>query len=126
MKTTYKRPTTSSGDLRTPIEFYRMTKNLDGEPGQMPTQPLFKCLAQVYGSSNKDTAILEAHGVKRGVTVKMRDTRGGYIPKNNDGVVVDDYRYKSANGDSIVWNVVDIRPDFEDDRFIVVVLGESE
>lgn len=126
METTYKRPTTSSGDLRTPIAFYQMTENEGIEPGEMPTKPLFECLGQAYAPSNKDNAILETHGVKRGVTVKIRDTRGGFFPKNNDGAVIDDYRYQNVHGENIVWNVVDVRPDFEDDRFIVVVLGESE
>lgn len=119
----YQRPKTTSGDLRIPVSFYRQTENPDGEPGEMPTKIVFECFAQVYGSSNKDNAILDAHGVKRGVTIKIRDTRGEYQPVNNDAVVISDYRYKDVHGDYIIWNIVDVRPDFEDDRFVVIVLG---
>lgn len=119
----YQKPKTTSGDLRIPVSFYHQTENPDGEPGQMPTEPVFDCFAQVYGSSNKDNAILDVHGVKRGVTIKVRDTRGEYQPAYNDSVVITDYRYKDSNGNYILWNILDVRPDFKDDRFVIVVLG---
>lgn len=33
-------------------------------------------------------------------------------------VTISDYRYRG-----IEWNVLEVRPDFDDDRFVTIVLG---
>ncbi|MFO1546674.1 phage head-tail adapter protein [Lactiplantibacillus plantarum] len=126
MQTHYQRPQTTSGDLRIPIWFYTQAENSGPEPGETPKELIYQCLGQVYGSSNKDIEILKSHSVKRGVTIKIRDTRGGYLPVNSDTVVIDDYRYKNSNNGNLYWNIIDVRPDFESDQFIIIVLGVAQ
>ncbi len=119
----YKRPSTGSGELRTPVGFYRNAPNDGPEPGEAILKQLYECYAQVYAPSNKDHAILSEHNTSRSVTIKIRDSRGQYVAENDDVCVIDDYRYIDSKGNNIVWNVIDVRPDFEDDKFVVIVLG---
>lgn len=126
MQTHYQRPQTSSGALRISIWFYTQVENSGPEPGELPKELVYKCLGQVYGSSNKDIEILKSHNVKRGVTIKIRDTRGGYLPVNSDTVVIDDHRYKNSDNSNIYWNIIDVRPDFESDQFTIIILGASQ
>lgn len=118
----YKKPTTSTGDLKTLVDFF-YTVPSGPEPTDSQGETLFTCLAQVYGSSMKDNSILETHGMKAGVTLKIRDTRGEFDPDNSMSVMIYDRRYLKDNGIPIIWNVVDVRPDFENDDYVVVVLG---
>lgn len=113
----------TSGDLRTPVYFYGQLPSDDGEPGDMPDTQVFMAFAQVYGASTKDTAILNSHEYSAGVTIKIRDTRGEFVPDpSKNTVVIDDYRYASVAD----WDILDVRPDFEDDAFTVVVLGNPK
>lgn len=123
VQTAYKRPSTGSGDLRTPVFFYRQNQNSGPEPGESVPELLYQCTAQVYGPSNKDRQILNDHDTSRAVTIKIRDSRGQYVADSKDICVIDDYRYVDSNGNNIVWNVINVRPDFEDDKFVVIVLG---
>ncbi|WP_231908580.1 phage head-tail adapter protein [Pediococcus inopinatus] len=123
IQTSYKRPTTGSGELRTPVSFYRNAPNDGPEPGETVLNQLYECYAQVYAPSNKDRQILNDHDTSRAVTIKIRDSRGQYVANNDDVCVIDDYRYIDSKGNNIVWNVIDVRPDFEDDKFVVIVLG---
>lgn len=112
-----------SGDLRTPVYFYEQTPNADGEPGEAPTLPIFMAWAQVYSASTKDNTILNAHEYTAGVTIKIRDTQGEFVPDpNKNSVYIDDYRYSNVED----WDIIDVRPDFEDDRFVVCVLGNPK
>ncbi|MHA3066578.1 head-tail adaptor protein [Lacticaseibacillus saniviri] len=115
----YKRPPVSTGDLRIPVQFLEQTPNEDGEPGDLPTKIVYKAWAQVYAPSQKDTQLLNAADLKEGVTIKVRDTRGEFLPQaDKHQVHIDDYRYQNKN-----WNVVNVRLDFENDAFLVIVLG---
>lgn len=123
IRTNYKRPETSSGDMRTPVFFYRQTPNDGPEPGEDSTEELYHCYAQVYAPSIKDREILKVNDTSLSVTIKIRDSRGQYVADNKDTVTIDDYRYKEKDGSTLVWNIIDVRPDFEDDKFVVMVLG---
>lgn len=112
-----------SGDLRTPVTFYEQTPNDGWEPGNVPTKEVFQAWAQVYGASTKDNVILNSHSYTAGVTIKIRDTQGEFVPSpTKHTVYIDDYRYKDVQG----WDIIDVRPDFEDDRFVVLVLGNPK
>lgn len=112
----------TSGDLRTPVYFYAQSPNDNGEPGNQPRAQVFMAWAQVYGASNKDVAILNTHDYTAGITIKIRDTQGEFIPDpNKNTVIIDDYRYKD-----VVWDITDVRPDFKNDQFVVLVLGNPK
>ena len=118
----FKAPKTTTGDLHTWVDFKRSEPNDGPEPGPPTLSQLFGCFAQVYAPSNKDMTILADHETKRGVTIKIPDPQSEYIPDNKDVVIIDDYRYVDEDG-QIAWNIVDVRPDFEDSKLIVIVLG---
>ena len=69
----------------------------------------------------KDMEILSVKGTKEGLTIKIRDPHEDYIALNTDFVKVDDYRY----GTEKEWNIVDVSFDFEDNRFVKIVLGAT-
>ncbi|KRO17411.1 hypothetical protein [Lacticaseibacillus saniviri] len=115
----YKKPKVTSGDLRIPVQFLEQTPNDDGEPGDMPTKVVYNSWAQVYAPSQKDSQLLNVADRKDGVTIRIRDPRGEFIPTpDKHQVFIDDYRYKNRN-----WDVVNVRMDFENDAFLVIVLG---
>ncbi|WP_274804930.1 phage head-tail adapter protein [Lacticaseibacillus rhamnosus] len=124
---TFKVKSTTSGDLRTFVMFYRQAPNCEGEPGDLPVRKVYEGWAQVYAPSQKDLTFLNSANVKEGVTIKIRDPHGDpelgsetpFIPSSSDyQVYIDDYRYKNKT-----WNIVDVRQDFENDEFVVLVLG---
>ena len=118
MKIPYKRRKVNSGDLRTPVTFYEQTPNDDGEPGNMPTVAVFDAWAQVYGASEKDRTYLSTNDKSEAVTIKIRDPGAEFVPRaDTQTVSIDDYRYQNKD-----WNIKNVRPDFENNEFIVIVL----
>ena len=118
MKLPYKKPKVRSGDLKTVVTFYKIKRD-SFEPNDSTEEQLFECFAQVYGPSQKDLTILTTNDAKEGVTIKIRNTKGEFIPDNTMVVTIDDYRYLGK-----IWNVKDVRPDFETDKFDIIVLGD--
>ena len=116
----YKKPKIDSGDLRTKVEFWRKTGS-GPLPGSSTEKKEYECMAQVYNPSMKDMEILSVKGTKEGLTIKIRDPHEDYLPLNTDFVKVDDYRY----GIEKEWNIVDVSFDFEDNRFVKIVLGAT-
>lgn len=110
---------TSNGDLKTPVIFYSATSDdtLDGR--DIKFEQLYKALAEVYNPSSKDIAIATDKGVKAQYTIKMRDPLSAYIPKNDHLVDISDYRISAKK-----LGIVDIRPDFVQRDFVVIVVGE--
>ena len=114
------RPT--SGQLRTLATFYEQSSGDSYEPGEQPTVPAAKAWAQVYAASTKDRTILSDNDRTSGITIKIRDTRGEFVPDpSKNTVILDDYRYQNVE-----WNIVDVRPDFDSDSFIVCVLTNAQ
>lgn len=116
----YKKPKIDSGDLRIKIEFWRKTGS-GPLPGSSKKEKKYECMAQVYNPSMKDLEILSVKGTKEGLTIKIRDPHEDYLPTNTDFVKVDDYRY----GTEKEWNIIDVSFDFEDNRFVKIVLGAT-
>lgn len=117
----YKIPKTTAGDLNIPVIFYQFVPRDGPEPGEEVKRELYRCNAEVYDPSMKDREILQSHETKLAVTIKIRDTRGQYLPTNQHHVEIKDSRYATK-----VWDVIDTRPDFKDDRFIIMILGCTE
>lgn len=114
----YKPPKTGAGELKTPVSFLK--KKASGPDPNAPEQPekLYNCTAEIYSPSIKDWEVMKANGVKQGVTIIIRDPLKTYIPKNHHLVEIEDFRYED-----ITWNIVEIRPDIQNNQFITLLLG---
>ncbi|MFC6170457.1 hypothetical protein [Loigolactobacillus jiayinensis] len=121
----FKKIAVNTGQLRTPIRFIGAAPNDGPEPGESGTELLFECLGLAYSPSAKDQDYLTSHGAKLGVTIKIRDTAGEYDPSAEHMAVIDDRRYYK-NGRPITWKIKQVAPDFEDNRFVKIVLGVDE
>lgn len=109
---------TTNGDLRTPVSFYT-SQTQDGLDGRdIHYEKTFFTFGEVYNPSLKDMEIASGHGVKATLTVKIRDPLKGYMPKNTHFVEIYDSRLNGTK-----WPIVDIRPDFQERDFLVIVLG---
>lgn len=118
----YKTPKINSGNLRTPVQFWSFIPNDGPEPGEEKREKLFECYCLAYNPSMKDMEILHEKGTKEGLTIKIRDPHQDYIPTNKHKVIVNDYRILPAGKE---WEILDVSPDFEDNRFIKIVLGAT-
>ena len=114
----YKGRKTDIGELRTPVRFYEYTSE-----GPYPSETnegveVFSCMAEVHDVSMKDIELMKTSNVDKGITIRIRDPLDTYQPKTNHYVVIDDFRYEG-----IEWNIEDVRPSFDDNKIIVIVLG---
>lgn len=122
----YKAPPIRTNQLNTPVSFFRVVENDGPEPGDSTTTQAFDCMCLAYEPSNKDRAVLNVNETKFGLTIKIRDTFGEYDPSNTDVVVVDDRRYLDANGQPIVWDIIEVSPDLENNQFVKIILGVTK
>lgn len=115
---TYQPPKTSNADLRTPVAFFS-SKVADGVDGRdVSYEQLYYTLGQVYAPSMKDMEIAIGMTMVAKMTVKIRDPLGSYEPDNRHFVEVLDQRQRGKK-----WQVVDIRPDYDNRDLLVVVIG---
>ncbi|WP_423771506.1 hypothetical protein [Lactiplantibacillus plantarum] len=122
----YNAPPIRTNQLNTPVRFFRTVKNLGPEPGRGQTEQVFECLGLAYDPSTKDREVLNVNEAKYGVTIKIRDTFGEFDPTTKDTVVIDDRRYLDATGQPIVWDVIQVAPDLENNAFVKIVLGVTK
>lgn len=115
----YKPPKTESGDLRTFVTFYDKQSN-GPEPSQSSGEKLFECTAEVYKPSMKDLEIMKANGTGKGVTIVIRDPLMDYVPTNKHKVTIHDRRFQDEE-----WEVTDVRPDLQNNKFITILLGAT-
>lgn len=114
----YEPPKVQSGSLRTPVVFFELTPAEGPEQGEDIKRVVHECFAEIYNPSMKDMEKLKTVNTKQAITINIRDTKGEYVPTNKDFVKIQDYRYKD-----ITWNIVEVRPDFENNAFITLLLG---
>lgn len=114
----YKPPKTGAGELKTPVSFY--DKKSSGPDPNAPEEliEVYKCTAEIYNPSMKDWEIMKVNGVKQGVTIIIRDPLQSYIPRNHHLVQLVDFRYED-----VTWEIVEVRPDIQDNQFITILLG---
>lgn len=115
----YKSPKTGAGELKTFVHFLK-SANSGPDPGGSNTNDLYSCTAEVYNPSMKDLEVMKANGSKKGVTIKIRDPLQDYQPSNKHKVKIDDFRYED-----IEWDITDARPDVQNSKFIIILLGAS-
>jgi hypothetical protein len=103
-KKSIKSETTHNGTLNTPVEFCS-TKVASGLHKHGTTNKVeYKAWAEIYNSSLKDIEILKSRGVKKSVTIIIRDPYGAYQTDNKHVVMIHSPRYAG-----VVWKIEDIR-----------------
>ena len=115
---------TGNGDLRTPVVFYaaQLREGLDGR--EMAYERVFMTFAEVYNPSMKDVELLRnqniqgGKGIRMGVTIKIRDPLSSFFPDTTHFVELIDQRWAGRK-----WEVVAVRPSFDERQFLTVVLG---
>lgn len=120
-KKSIKSETTHNGTLCTPVVFYQMKVSDDFYTSEQVYKKVYESWAEVYNPSNKDLEIMKSKGVKSALTIKIRDPLATYQPDNADMVELKDTRTLGKR-----WNIADIRPDFYNRNYIVILLnGDS-
>ncbi|RGC38211.1 phage head-tail adapter protein [Streptococcus gallolyticus] len=104
-KKSIKSETTHNGTLNTPVAFYS-TKVASGLHKRGTTNQVeYKAWAEIYNSSLKDIEILKSRGVKKSVTIKIRNPYGAYETDNKHVVEIHAPSYQG-----VIWKIEDIRP----------------
>lgn len=126
-KNKYVPKKTGSGDLRTPVSFYKYAPVDGPEPEENEMIKTYECFCEVYAASAKDIEILSTGSertqikivnTKNAVTIRIRDSFGEFYPSTEEYAELDDYRFKG-----IRFNVFDVRPDMVEQDFITVLLA---
>ena len=81
----------------------------------------FYTMGQVYSPSFKDIEIATGKSMKAKMTLKIRDPLSDYQPKNEHFVEVGDIRLGGKK-----WQIIDVRPDFDNRDFLIVVIGGGQ
>ncbi|MFU1594200.1 phage head-tail adapter protein [Streptococcus dysgalactiae] len=112
-----KKQKTGNGQLNTVIKFYTSTTDdtLDGRDTALKLA--YTTMGEVYNPSSKDIEIAMSRKVEAKMTLKIRDPLQDYYPENDHIVKIFDNRVTDDLG------VIDVRPDFTDRHFLIVVVG---
>lgn len=109
----YQRRETSTGDMKTPITFY---KKIDGGfmPGESPgNEKLYFCMAEMYQASIKDYEIVNTSNAEYVITILIPYPREDYIPQYDHFFEVDELMYRD-----VTFNLQSIAPK---DDFLKIV-----
>lgn len=109
--------TSRTGKLDHKVFFYKYVPRKGPEPGEEEKEILFRTRAEIYDPSIKDRTMLNSTEATKALTIVFRDPRGKYVPDNKDFVEIFDYRYAGVR-----WNIIDVRPDMTNNRFVTVLL----
>lgn len=121
----FEKKSLRTSDFKTPVTFFAQGGNDSPEPDSSGKIEVFSCFCHAYSPSNKDLTVLDAHGVKRGITIDIPASHGEFIADNSMTAIISDFRYVK-DGQYIEWNVIDPRLDIEDNFADKIVLGVSE
>lgn len=106
-----------TGKLNTKITFWEYKPSKGPEPGELQKKILYQTRAEIYDPSLKDLEILNGKGSKKALTMVVRDPGRKYVPNNKHYVEILDYRLEG------IWNIMDVRPDITENRFLTILLG---
>ena len=114
----YKQPEATNGDLRTPVTFYtsKVEDGLDGR--DVSFEKVFFTFAKAYSPSLKDIEISTGKSMVAKTTLKIRDPLTSYQPDVRHFVEVMDQRLQGKH-----WNIIDVRPDYDNRDFLIVIIG---
>ncbi len=115
----YKRPRVTSGDLRTPVTFYKEAP-YDGPlpDADTPGEPieLHKGYAKIDEVYRRDVEQAKANGTLSDLTITIRDTKGQYVPSNTHYFVIDADGYRNQK-----YEVKGVLPNFQNRDFVDIV-----
>lgn len=117
---TYTKPAVHSGDLRTPVTFYKYQAKEGLLPGEEEKEELFFSWAKVDSIWLKDLELAKQNGTQTDVTITIRDPQRDYIPKDGHYISIDDLHYKDKR-----YKVTEVQPDVKDRRFINIIAEKS-
>lgn len=112
----YKPPRVRSGDLRTPVTFYKDNPDEGPIPGGNQEEILFETWAKVDEMWLKDMETAKQNGTMSDITITIRDPLDDYIPTNKHYVSINDRIYEG-----IKYNIKHVQPDVQDRSFINIV-----
>lgn len=114
----YKKPELTNGELVTPVRFYasKIKSGLDGR-GTLNEEVYF-AFAKVSPPSVKDIEMASHVKMTAQATIRIRDPLDAYNPNRKDKVVIEDKREGGR-----FWNIVGIRPDYDDRNVLVIIIG---
>lgn len=108
----FQRRETSTGDMNTPVTFYKKTDD-DWMPGETTKEKLYFCMAEMYQASIKDYEIVNTTNAEYVITILIPAPRESYLPKYDHHFEVDELMYKD-----VVFNLQSIAP--KDDLLKIV------
>lgn len=116
----YRRPRISTGDMRTPVTFYKPGES----SGPLPTdtaapEEVYKAFAKIDEVYRRDVEQAKANGTLSDITVIIRDPRGSYVPSNLHTFKIDAEGYRDTE-----YHVKGVLPNFQDRDFIDVIGGD--
>lgn len=112
----YKPPRLHSGELRTPVTFYKYAPKKGPEPGEQEEETLYKSMAKIDEVWLKDVELAKSNGTLSDITITIRDPIEDYIPKNKHYISIDHPQYKDNH-----YNVKHVQPDPQNNRFINII-----
>lgn len=112
----YKPPRLHSGELRTPVTFYKYVPKQGPEPGEEEEKPLHECMGKIDEVWLKDVELAKSNGTLSDITITIRDPLQDYIPKNKHYISIDHPQYKDNR-----YNVKHVQPDPQNNRFINII-----
>ncbi|GAB3797357.1 head-tail adaptor protein [Virgibacillus kimchii] len=112
----YKPPRVHSGELRTPVTFYKMVP----KPGPLPDETekviLYECMAKIDQVWLRDVQTAKANGTLSDITITIRDPQAEFIPTNEHFIEIDAPEYRGKH-----YNVTDAQPDLQHKQFINII-----
>lgn len=111
----YKPPRVHSGDLRTPVYFYKFKPNEGPYPGEGKDEKVFTAWAKVDEVWLKDMELAKSNGTLSDITIIIRDPQAEFIPTNKHYIEIDAPEYKGKK-----YNVKHVQPDLQNKQFINV------
>ncbi|MCC2250498.1 phage head-tail adapter protein [Virgibacillus sp. AGTR] len=114
----YKPPRVHSGELRTPVTFYKYVPKEGPEPGEQEKKTLYECMGKIDEVWMKDLEQAKTNGTVEDVTITIRDPLDDYIPTNKHYISIDARGYRGKH-----FNVKADFPDPQNNAFIKIVGG---
>src|SRR5690554_693559 len=112
----YKPPRIHSGELRTPVIFYKYVPKEGPYPGEEEKEVLFECMAKIDQVWLRDVELAKANGTLSDITLTIRDPQAEYIPTNDHYVEIDAPEYRGKH-----FNIKQAQPDLQNKQFINII-----
>lgn len=118
-KKSFKNNSTHNGTLRTLVTFKHPSLSDDVFESIQLQDEGYTCWAEISDAEQRDYNLLRETNSQETLTLKIRDPLSTFQPKNSDVVIVNDQRHNNE-----LWNVINIKPDFYNRKFLTVTLAK--